>query len=57
MNRREAVPKLVGDAGRQLTETCERILQPKLFLEIDNRCQVGEKANRALLRALFARKW
>ena len=55
MNRRQAVPELVRDAGRQLADRREAVLQPQLLLEILDRGQIGEQADRAVQLALRRR--
>ena len=37
MDRGQAVPELVRDAGRQLAEPGQAVLQPQLLLELDDR--------------------
>jgi hypothetical protein len=43
----QAVPELVRDAGRELTETRQRVLQPQLLLELDDVGEVREEADDA----------
>jgi len=48
VNGRETVAELVRDAGRQLADGREAVLQAKLLFEILDRGQIGEEANRAV---------
>ncbi len=54
MNRREAVPEFVRQAGGQLAEPRQRFLQTQLLFELDDRGQVGEQADRGLQGAIAA---
>ena len=55
VNRREAVAELVRDAGRQLADRREAFLEPQLLLEILDRRQIGEEADRAVQLAAARR--
>ena len=50
MDRRQPVAELVGDAGGELAEPREAVLQPQLLFEIDDFAQIGEQADRAVRR-------
>ena len=45
MDGRQAVAELVGDAGRQLADGGQALLQPQLFLELLDGREVGEQAD------------
>jgi len=46
VNRRQPVAELVGDAGGELAHARQRFLQPQLLLELDDRREVREQADR-----------
>ena len=48
MNRRQAVAEFVGDAGGQLADLREALLQPQLLFHLHDRRQIGEEADRAV---------
>ena len=48
MNRRQAVAELVRDSRRQLPDGREAVFQPQLLLQILDRRQIREEANRAV---------
>ena len=48
VNRREPVPELVRDAGRQLADRRQAFLQPQLLFEALHGGQIGEQADRAV---------
>ena len=56
VNRRQAVAELVRDAGGQLAEARQRLLQPQLLLELDDVGQVREQADDAAAAAPAAAK-
>ena len=48
MDGRQAVAELVGDAGGQLAEPRQAVLQPQLLFELHDLAQIGEQADRAV---------
>ena len=48
VDRRQPVAELVRDAGGQLAEPRQAVLQPQLLLEIHDLGQVAEQADRAV---------
>src|SRR5258705_284829 len=50
--RRQAVPELVRDAGRELSQAGKGFLQSKLVLELDHVREIGEEADRAARKSL-----
>ena len=46
VDRREAVAELVRDAGRQLAEPREAVLEPQLLFELHHVAEIGEEADR-----------
>ena len=48
MNHGQAIAKLVRDAGRQLTDPGQALLEPNLLLEVVNRGEIGKQADRSL---------
>src|SRR5262249_54480253 len=48
MNGRQPVSELVCDAGGQLSDRGQTLLQPKLFLELRHRGEISEEAHRAV---------
>ena len=56
LNRRQAVPELVRDAGRQLPHRRQAVLQPQLLFEILHRRQIGEEADRAVQLPVLVRE-
>ena len=55
VDRREAVAEFVRDAGGQLADGREAVLQPQLLLELLHRGQIGEQADRAVQLAVASR--
>src|SRR5436190_19388466 len=56
VNRREAVAEFVRDAGRQLADGREAVLETKLLLEIFHGRQIGEETDRAVKLAVLVRE-
>ena len=55
VNRRQPVAELVRDAGGQLADRRQAVLQPQLLFEILDRRQIGEQADRAVQLAVARR--
>ena len=51
VDRGQAVAEFVRDAGGQLAEPGEAVLQPQLLFEIDDFAEIGEQADRAVREA------
>jgi hypothetical protein len=52
MNRGEAVPELVGEAGGQLTQSRQCLLEPQLFLEFNDCGDIRKQADGGLQAAV-----
>jgi hypothetical protein len=55
VDRRQAVAKFMRDAGGQLADPREAVLQPQLLFQLDDVRKVGEEADDALERVARAR--
>ena len=57
MDRGETVPELVRQAGGQLAQTGQRVLEPQLLFELGDRREIGEEADGASQFRLLVEEW